>query len=122
MPRTSDARARMIKSAVRLQRTRGVAGTSFSDVLADSGAPRGSVYHHFPDGRAQLAELATERGADWVAEQLEAILADGDLPGAVDAFVALWSAIVEEERYQAGCAVAAGALDPDPESAARRAA
>ncbi|MDO8208867.1 TetR/AcrR family transcriptional regulator [Conexibacter sp. CPCC 206217] len=112
----------MIKSAVRLQRTRGVAGTAFSDVLADSGAPRGSVYHHFPQGRGQLAEAATEHGAEWIAEQLEEMLAGGDPLAALEAFVDLWSGVVLEEAYQAGCAVAAGALDPDHDSGARRAA
>ncbi len=52
---TSDSRARMVRSAASLIRTRGVTGTSFSDVLADSGAPRGSIYHHFPEGKEQLA-------------------------------------------------------------------
>ncbi|MDO8188512.1 TetR/AcrR family transcriptional regulator [Conexibacter sp. JD483] len=107
---------------MRLQRMHGVAGTAFADVLADSGAPRGSVYHHFPDGRAQLAAAATEHGADWIAGQLEQLLAAGDPLRALDGFIELWAGIVREEQYMAGCAVAAGALDSTPGSAARRAA
>jgi AcrR family transcriptional regulator len=122
MPRTSDAKERMIRSAMRLQRRHGVAGTAFSDVLQDSGAPRGSIYHHFPDGRAQLSEAATAYGAAWMAERLEALLDAGEPEQALDGFVAFWLELLREEHYEAGCAVAAGALDPDATSGARRAA
>lgn len=122
MPRKSDAKQRMIGSAMKLQRMHGVAGTAFADVLAHSGAPRGSIYHHFPEGRAQLSEAATAYGAEWIAGELEDMLASGDLVEAFDDFVAMWTGIVREEQFQAGCAVAAGALDPEPGSGARRAA
>jgi len=36
----------------------GVSATSFSELLVGSGAPRGSIYHHFPNGKAQLVEEA----------------------------------------------------------------
>lgn len=122
MPRTSDAKERMVRSAMKLQRMHGVSSTAFADVLKDSGAPRGSIYHHFPDGRGQLAAAATTYGADWIADELEEMLADGDPVKALDLFVAMWTKIVEEEDFEAGCAVAAGALDPEPGSAARAAA
>ncbi len=47
----SDARQRMIDSRVILLAKHGLSGTSFSDVLAASGAPRGSLYHHCAGGR-----------------------------------------------------------------------
>ena len=50
----AGARERMIVSTALLIRERGARSTSIDDVLAHSGAPRGSVYHHFPGGRAQL--------------------------------------------------------------------
>src|SRR2546429_9198229 len=61
---STDSRASMVRSAASLIRTRGVSATSFSDVLADSGAPRGSIYHHFPDGKAQLAADAIRWTSD----------------------------------------------------------
>jgi TetR/AcrR family transcriptional regulator, lmrAB and yxaGH operons repressor len=54
----ADSRASMIRSAAALFGSRGLCATSFADVLADSGAPRGSIYHHFPGGKRQLAEDA----------------------------------------------------------------
>jgi AcrR family transcriptional regulator len=75
-----------------------------------------------PRGRSQLAAAATAYGADWIAEELQHLLADGDFAAALDGFLHLWTGIVLEENFEAGCAVAAGALDPADDSPARSAA
>jgi len=67
MPRTSNARESMIQTAVDLMRERGVEATSFSEVLSASGAPRGSIYHHFPAGKSQLIEEATRAAGAYLA-------------------------------------------------------
>ncbi|MGO4757142.1 TetR family transcriptional regulator, partial [Streptomyces sp. 2MCAF27] len=54
--RRSDSRDRMVLSAAELLREYGAGATSIDRVLVHSGAPRGSVYHHFPGGRAQLID------------------------------------------------------------------
>ena len=53
----TDSRASMVRGAVSLIRTRGVNATSLSEVLAESGAPRGSIYHHFGDKDGLLAAV-----------------------------------------------------------------
>ena len=45
-----DTRTKMLISAAEVMRERGAAGVTIDEVLARSGAPRGSVYYHFPDG------------------------------------------------------------------------
>src|SRR2546421_4843590 len=57
-------RERMIESALVLMGEHGVEATSFSQVIEHSGAPRGSIYHHFPGGKEQLIEEATRYGGD----------------------------------------------------------
>ena len=57
---SSESRDRMIAAATRLLARDGLEGTSFSTVLAESGAPRGSIYHHFPEGKDQLVREAVE--------------------------------------------------------------
>src|SRR5260370_40016797 len=47
-------RQRMVLAAAALLSERGLAGASFSEVIERSGAPRGSVYHHFPEGKGRL--------------------------------------------------------------------
>jgi AcrR family transcriptional regulator len=55
----------MIRSAALLFRENGYSGTSFRDVIAHSGAPRGSIYHHCADGKEQLAADTAEWAALW---------------------------------------------------------
>jgi TetR/AcrR family transcriptional regulator, lmrAB and yxaGH operons repressor len=63
MAQRSDAKQRMVLAARQLIRERGYHATAISDVLERSGAPRGSVYFHFPGGKPQLAVEAAEAHA-----------------------------------------------------------
>ena len=62
----SDSRERMLGSAVQLLREQGYTGTGFRDLIDHSGAPRGSIYHHFQGGKTQLAEEATRWAGDFI--------------------------------------------------------
>src|SRR3989442_6487432 len=64
-------RKRMIASTALLVRERGARATSIDDVLAHSGAPRGSVYHYFPGGRQQLLREAIDYAGEFVATRIE---------------------------------------------------
>ncbi|MFZ2527234.1 MAG: TetR/AcrR family transcriptional regulator [Rhodococcus sp. (in: high G+C Gram-positive bacteria)] len=107
---TMGPRDAMTASAVALIRERGVAATSFADVLANSGAPRGSIYHHFPGGKSQLIEEATRSAADQLTAGVERILASGDTVTAVRSLVDLWRQGLEDTGYVAGCPIVAAAL------------
>jgi AcrR family transcriptional regulator len=110
----TDSRASMVRSAASLIRSRGVSATSFSDVLADSGAPRGSIYHHFPDGKRQLAEDAIS----WTSERVLAHLRAGNPKSPSDVmerFIAMWRQVVVTSGATAGCVVAGVAIDTGPD-------
>src|SRR5579863_4198298 len=51
----------MLDATERLMRDAGLASAGIKQVVAHAGAPIGSVYHHFPGGKSQLASLALER-------------------------------------------------------------
>ncbi|WP_189558100.1 helix-turn-helix domain-containing protein, partial [Mesorhizobium sp. M2D.F.Ca.ET.153.01.1.1] len=53
MPRKTDAPARAIATAERLFRIQGYTATGLTQILEESGAPKGSFYFHFPRGKAQ---------------------------------------------------------------------
>jgi TetR/AcrR family transcriptional repressor of lmrAB and yxaGH operons len=122
MPPQSDARIRMIQSAALLFRERGVEGTAFSDVLEHSGAPRGSVYHHFPGGKLELAEEATRYAGDFIAAALAAALEHDHPIAALGKFIDVWIAILRESDYEAGCPIVAATLEGKRAPGARQAA
>jgi TetR/AcrR family transcriptional regulator, lmrAB and yxaGH operons repressor len=122
MPRSTDARTSMIESAAMLFRERGVQGTSFSDVLAHSRAPRGSIYHHFGGGKTQLAEEATVWAGELTAAGLAADLAAQDPPEAIAAFCAQWAAGLLASDFAAGCPIVAATLEGQREPTVRDAA
>lgn len=108
----SDARRKMIESAVTLLAMRGLEGTSFGDVLERSGAPRGSIYHHFPEGKDQLIDAAIELAGDRALGVLDAV--EGAPPIEVTRyFLDLWRQVLVRSNLQAGCAVLAVTVATD---------
>lgn len=103
---SSDTRSRMIEAAVRALQRHGLAGMSFTEVLADSGAARGAIYHHFPGGKNELAAQAAARNGDDVRTHLAALPA-GDPLELVTAFLAAVRPVLAASADGAGCAVAA---------------
>jgi len=112
----------MIETAAVVMRERGVEATSFSEVISRSGAPRGSIYHHFPGGKAQLIEEATRYAADWTASSLANALWQEDPIAAVRALAASWLKLLRKSDYGAGCPVVAASLEGEHAPAAREAA
>jgi AcrR family transcriptional regulator len=111
-----DSKERMVRSAAYLFREHGYTGTAFRDVIAHSGAPRGSIYHHFPGGKAQLAEEAMRYAGEFVAMGTESATRDGDPIAAVYAFLGWWRRVLEKSGFQAGCPIAAVTVESHEES------
>jgi TetR/AcrR family transcriptional repressor of lmrAB and yxaGH operons len=101
-----DTRARMVGAAIEALQRRGVAGMSFTDVLRDSGAARGAIYHHFPGGKAQLVAEAAARHAEDVGNALAALPA-GDPLVVVEAFLDSVRPVLAASTTGSGCAIAA---------------
>jgi AcrR family transcriptional regulator len=100
----------MVHGAASLIRTRGVNATSFSDVLAESGAPRGSIYYHFPKGKEQLAGDAIRWTSERVLAHQRACRATTPA-GVLDCFIDMWRQVVLASGGTAGCVVAGVAID-----------
>lgn len=109
----SDTRKRMVEGAAYLMRRRGVSATSLRDVVAHSGAPRGSISHHFPNGKQQLMEEAVIYAGQEVAVPLKQLM---EARGAVDGmrqFLLLWQKMLEDSDFEAGCPVLVAAIEPE---------
>jgi TetR/AcrR family transcriptional regulator, lmrAB and yxaGH operons repressor len=117
----SDIKRKMIERAAILLATKGLQGTSFTEVLEASGAPRGSLYHHFPGGKDELVLDAL----DAAGERALAFLGSLEGKPAIDvatAFVGLWRMVLERSKFGAGCAVVAVTVATDQPELIERAA
>ena len=107
---------RMVRGAAELLRQRGYTGTGFREVIEVTGAPRGSIYHHFPGGKAQLAGEAVDYVGALARESIAGPFADGDPIRALRTFVELWRADFERSGHRAGCPIAAVAVENHDEA------
>ncbi len=105
MTRKTDARDRAIATAERLFRIQGYTATGLTQILEESGAPKGSFYFHFPRGKAQLAEEAID---NYVAKRM-AVLRDisastaGDALNFVHRIFSTFAAEMVASDFQYGC-------------------
>lgn len=60
MTEEPSTRDRLVQAATRLFRQRGYDGTGLTEILTEAGVPKGSLYHHFPEGKADLACAAAD--------------------------------------------------------------
>jgi AcrR family transcriptional regulator len=101
-----SVRDRMVVGATELLSRAGVAEASFRNVLAHTGAPRGSIYHHFPGGKDELVGEAMRRlGARLVGALRRTPVGGPD--DVVVAFAGLFRRLLVDSGTEAGCAVAA---------------
>jgi TetR/AcrR family transcriptional regulator, lmrAB and yxaGH operons repressor len=102
----ADVRQRMIQRTVVLLARKGLQGTSFSQILEESGAPRGSLYHHFPGGKDELVLAALEAAGEYALDRLDQLSGKPALAVA-EAFIDLWRQVLIRSEFGAGCAIAA---------------
>lgn len=97
----------MVDAARQLIRERGYHAMALSDVLARSSTPRGSVYHHFPGGKAQIAR---EVAATHARAQIEEIDRLAESAGSPADLIGLYVGRAREglvaSGYSRGCALA----------------
>nr|BBX78267.1 TetR family transcriptional regulator [Mycobacterium florentinum] len=108
----------MIVAARRLFREHGYFGTALSDVVAQSSAPRGSLYFHFPGGKEELAtEVALAHSADAIAHINRAAGTTSTAAELIAAFLGRPRDEIMASDYREGCAVAPIVIESTPASA-----
>ena len=103
----------MVVSAALLIRERGARATGISDVLAHSGAPRGSAYHYFPGGRTQLLCEAVDFAGEHIASLITE--AHGGL-ALLDTLLDKYREQLLATDFRAGCPIAAVSVEAGFES------
>jgi TetR/AcrR family transcriptional repressor of lmrAB and yxaGH operons len=95
----------------RLLRDQGYTATALAQVLAESGISNGSLYHHFPGGMEELAEVALETSGHAVADALSRVLDDAPNTGeGIVAFLDIAQGTAKDDVCS-GCPIAPTALE-----------
>ena len=99
----TSKRDEVLKSAWRLFESQGYHATGINQIITESGVPKGSFYHYFPEGKEGLACEAVSAISDGMHATLLKVFAATD--GPVEAIEALFSEIgrrLSESGYREG--------------------
>jgi TetR/AcrR family transcriptional repressor of lmrAB and yxaGH operons len=108
----SDTRDRLLDAATTLLRRSGLSGAGINEIVRESGAPKGSVYHHFPDGKEQIATEALARHARAVVAFIDAAAAGKRSPPAkLEALFEAFAVRVEQGGFLHTCPAGTVCLD-----------
>src|SRR5437868_4562331 len=106
----------MLDSAARLFREHGYNGTGFRDIVQHSHAPRGSIYHHFPGGKAQLGVEAVIAAGDFITGLFAKGVDSDDFVAGFQRFWGWWIEFIEADNFVAGCPIVGVAVEAHPEA------
>lgn len=109
-PTRRDGRDRLLNGARKLLAEKGYAGMELRDVAERGKAPRGSIYHHFPGGKKQLAVEAAELEGREIRAAIESSLAELSLAETLATFGEMFRRRVQDRPERLGCPCAAAAL------------
>ena len=109
-PKRRDGRTLLLNGARQLLAEKGYAGMELRDVAERGRAPRGSIYHHFPGGKVELARAAAELEGTTIRDQIERSLEQRGLRQTLVMFGELFRRRVTDHPERLGCPVAAAAL------------
>lgn len=101
----------MLVGAADLLRRQGYSATGWREVVAASGTPWGSQWHHFPGGKEQLAAEALARAQEEYLRQLQTAFGSMHPADAVLAWAKLAGAALERSDWAYGCPLATVALE-----------
>ncbi|MBB5079052.1 TetR/AcrR family transcriptional regulator [Nonomuraea endophytica] len=108
----AETRERLLDATQGLVEAAGYFGAGLNQVIAVSGAPRGSLYFHFPGGKDQLVAESVRRAGREIGEAMER-LAD-TAPTVADFAEGMLRHLgerLEESGWSKGCPVATVALE-----------
>lgn len=117
MARPSQHRDAIVSTAVRLFRKQGFAATGLNQIVEESGAPKGSVYHYFPGGKEAIGAEAVV----WAGQRFEQTLTElaQQTPGAGDLlrrYAAKLGGWMEKSGFRDGSPIATILLETTPAS------
>ncbi|NIP23957.1 MAG: TetR/AcrR family transcriptional regulator [Phycisphaerae bacterium] len=100
---TQTTREQFLETTCNLIETQGYYATGLNQIIKESGAPKGSLYYHFPNGKEELVADAIDLTGLKVSERIELNLASEPDPAkAVWTFIHRIADNVELSGFSAG--------------------
>ncbi len=106
-------RERMIVTTAKLLQRQGYFGTGLNQIVAESHAPKGSLYFHFPGGKDELVVEAINASGDRV-DSLLAGFERQTTRETVEAYLDALTDHLVNSNFEKGCPIATVALEVAP--------
>jgi AcrR family transcriptional regulator len=105
VPRPDKSRAALIDTAAQLFRRQGYAATGVNQILEAADVKAGSLYHHFPNGKQELAAAVVESAGGGIEKLLRRFLdSDTAVADIVDSWIDLLIAQLASDQRD-GCPI-----------------
>ena len=113
----TSTREKIVRTAQRLLAQSGLSGAGLNQVIAASGAPRGSIYYHFPEGKMQWVAEALNAYGDYFCKMTAEILAgQGSFGENLEVLLLSLADGMTRTECAYGCPIGAVILDLDENS------
>ena len=108
----SSKKELLVQTTGQLLEKQGYHATALSEILEESGTPKGSLYHYFPGGKEQIAAEAIEHTGKTLAEHIRSELSRHTNPAiAVRELLLAIAERVESSDYCSGGPLTAVAIE-----------
>ena len=105
MPRPDRSRVALVDTAALLFRRQGYAATGVNQILEIAGVKAGSLYHHFPSGKQELAAAVVDGVGSAIERRLRELLDSGSpVSDIVDGWIDLMAAGLAGDQRD-GCPI-----------------
>lgn len=99
----TTTRKQIIETTCDLLEAQGYHATGLNQILSVSGAPKGSLYYYFPEGKEQLTSAAIQRTGTIVAERIkQGLSSNADAGEAIASFINTIAYHVEASGFRSG--------------------
>lgn len=96
-------REQIIQATCFLLEKQGFPATGLNEIVRESGAPKGSLYHYFPEGKEQLVSEAVLYSGEILVNRLRVELdKDADPLQAIYTYILHLADKIEEKQFSAG--------------------
>ena len=108
-----QTRKKIIDTVIELLKVKGYNGIGLQEIVNESGAPKGSLYFHFPGGKDEIVETAIKQQSENIDKLLRMLfLGAADIATAIKMVMMYSINELESSGYTKGCPIGTTVLDP----------